>query len=230
MNIETVHIAGVPALVIGEKAERVYLFVHGKMGCKEEAVEFAKIACPAGFQVVGIDLPEHGSRKGSEERLLPWTAAAEMQNVYQEMRRRWQEIRVRANSIGAWLSMLAFQDQKIAQALFVSPVVDMEDLIETMMIWAGVTEAELRQKGEIETGFGETLSWEYLCWVRDYPIDWKTPTQILYAGKDELTSRAVIETFAAESGSRLTVMENGEHWFHTEEQLQCLQEWEKGAL
>ena len=46
--MEHVSIAGIPALVIGEAAESAWLFVHGKMGCKEEAAAFAEIACPAG--------------------------------------------------------------------------------------------------------------------------------------------------------------------------------------
>jgi len=62
-------------------------------------------------------------------------------------------------------------------ALFVSPIVDMEKLIVDMTIWADVTEDVLREKGEIWADFGETLSWEYLCWVREHPIkDWRCPT------------------------------------------------------
>jgi len=34
-----------------------------------------------------------------------------------------------------------------------------------MMIWANVTEQDLYKEKEIETSFGETLSWEYLCYV-----------------------------------------------------------------
>lgn len=223
-------IAGIPALVIGETSERVWLFVHGKMGCKEEALAFGSLACPAGWQVVSVDLPEHGSRKDSPEKLLPWTVVPELQSVYRAMGQRWRQISLRATSIGAWLSMLALQEQEIDRALFVSPVVDMQNLIGTMMTWAGVTEEELKQKGEIPTQFGETLSWEYLCWAREHPVWWTAPTEILYAGGDTLTSRSVIDDFAAKSGSGLTVMEDGEHWFHTEEQLQFLREWERSRL
>ena len=230
MKTEYQSIAGIPALIIGEASEKVWLFVHGKMGCKEEALAFGALACPAGWQVVGVDLPEHGSRKDAPEKLLPWTAVPELQSVYRALEQRWRRIGLRANSIGAWLSMLALQEQNIDRALFVSPVVDMENLIGTMMTWAGVTEEELRQKGEIPTQFGETLSWEYLCWAREHPVRWTAPTEILYAGGDTLTSRAVIGAFAAKSGGSLTVMENGEHWFHTEEQLHFLQEWERCCL
>ena len=79
--------------------------------------------------------------------------------------------------------------------------------------------------GVIPTGFGEDLSWDYLSWVRAHPVDWRVPTAILYGGGDALTSPASIRAFAAEHGASLTVMEGGEHWFHTEEQLKFLDEW-----
>ena len=227
MKIENMDIMGIPAIILGEDAENAYLFIHGKNGCKEEALQFADIACHAGFQVVGIDLPEHGSRKNGKEKLLPWVAAPEIRNVFEYMSQKWRDIGIRANSIGAWLSMQALVDKKIGKALFVSPVVDMENLIENMMTWAGVTESDLKQKREIQTGFGETLSWDYLCWVREHKAAWSAPTEILYAEKDNLTSREVIDAFAKTSKSRITLAENCEHWFHTREQLEILREWEE---
>ena len=113
------------------------------------------------------------------------------------MRTRWNEVSLRANSIGAYFSMLAFGDAELHKALFVSPIVDIEKLIRDMMTWAGVTEAELHEKGEILTGFGETLSWRYLSWVREHPSEnWHCPTAVLYAGQDSLTSREMVEAFA----------------------------------
>jgi len=56
---------------------------------------------------------------------------------------RWTDISLRANSIGAHFSMLAFASEELHKALFVSPVVNMERLIADMMQWAGVTEQEL---------------------------------------------------------------------------------------
>ena len=45
-----------------------------------------------------------------------------------------------------------------------------------MMEWADVTENELQEKKEIQTDFGETLSWDYLCYVRENPVAWTIPT------------------------------------------------------
>ena len=230
MKQQSLQIAGIPALLCGEESSKVYLYIHGKMGCKEEALPFAELACPAGYQVLAIDLPEHGQRKGSAEKFLPWFALRDIRLVYQYSVLHWKQVSLRATSIGAWFAMLALEEKPIRNALFVSPVVDMEGLITNMMQYAHVTEQQLRRAGEIPTNLGETLSWPYLCWVREHPLRWQGRTQVLYGDQDALTSRTMIERFRQESGAHLTIMEGGEHWFHTPLQLAVLQSWEEENL
>lgn len=230
MKKQTMKIADIPAILYGSRSRRVYLYVHGKNGCKEEAECFANIACARGWQVLAIDLPEHGSRKNGPEKLVPWVVIPELQAVYARMQPVWPHIRLYGISIGAWFAMQALQETTPEKALLVSPVVDMETLITNMMQGTNVTEAQLQAAGKIPTSFGETLSWPYLCWVREHPLQWHTPTQVLYGDKDALTSRAVMERFRQESGARLTIMEGGEHWFHTPLQLAVMQSWEEKNL
>ena len=64
MTNETMRIGDLPAVLYGGQAERVWLYVHGRYGCKEEGEPFARIVCPEGWQVLAIDLPEHGARRG----------------------------------------------------------------------------------------------------------------------------------------------------------------------
>ena len=90
------------------------------------------------------------------------------------------------------------------------------------MTWGGIPEEALREKKEIATDFGENLSWEYLCYVCENPIEWKIPTQILYGSADNLTALETMQEFATKTGATITVMDGGEHWFHTEEQMQFL--------
>ena len=194
------------------------LYIHGKGGSAKEADRFRAIC--TGFDVLGVDY------KGE----FPWEAAPQIAAAYDEANRQYEHIILLASSIGAYFSMLALGEQKPDKALFVSPVLDMERLILDMMGWAGVSEQMLREKGEIPTNFGETLSWKYLRYVREHPIAWQVPTEILYAGGDHLVSRQTVERFAAEHGAGLTVLENGEHWFHTEEQLAYLDNWVKRVI
>ena len=126
--------------------------------------------------------------------------------------------------------MSALGEKKIGKALLISPIVDMEKLITDMMQWADVSEEMLQREGEIPTSFGETLSWDYLCYVRRHPIRWQIPTCILYGGKDNLTSMETISAFARQTGAVLTVMEDGEHWFHTEEQMRFLDAWVRDSM
>lgn len=230
MKKQTMTLAGIPAILYGSRSRKVYLYVHGKNGCKEEAERFAYTACEAGWQVLAIDLPEHGARRSGPEKLLPWTVIPEIQAVYTRMKPVWAHIRLYGVSVGAWLSMQALQSDAPEKALFVSPVVDMENVITNMMQWANITEEQLKQAGEIPTSFGETLSWDYLCWVREHPLHWKVPTQVIYGDKDNLTLCMVIERFRQQNGAHLTIMEGGEHWFHTPVQMAVLQTWEETNL
>ena len=218
-------IQGIPAVLYGQHSDKIYLFLHGKCGYKEEAEAFAKMACAAQYQVLSIDLPGHGARKETQDACNPWTVVPELKMVMSYLTSRWEGISIRANSIGAYFAMLAFEN--IQKALFVSPIVDMEKLILDMMSWAGVQECTLKEKGEIPTKFGETLSWRYLTYVREHAIhNWHCPVCILYGGKDHMTSRETVRAFARKYGAALTVMEQGEHWLHTSEQLAVLTSWE----
>ena len=46
MKTQKLEISGIPALLYGKESRKVYLYVHGKMGCKEEALPFAALGVP----------------------------------------------------------------------------------------------------------------------------------------------------------------------------------------
>lgn len=226
MKEERFTIQNIPSILYGDSSENLFLHIHGKMDCKEEAGRFANIVCPEGYQVLSMDLPGHGERADEMERFVPWEVVPELQAVYGFARQRWEKISLYANSIGAYFSLLAYREAKLEKSLFVSPILDMDKLIRDMMGWAGVTREQLQQTGEIPTAFGETLSWKYLTYAAENRITkWDSPTAILYAGQDHLTARQTVDDFAQQFGCTVTVMENGEHWFHTEEQLSVLDAW-----
>ena len=226
MKTERLALGAVPAVVYGEPAPSGYLFLHGQMGRKEEAEAFARVVCPKGYQVLSIDLPGHGARRDWDEELAPWTAVPDIRAALDWAGRCWETVSLRANSIGAYFAMLAADAPE--RALLVSPILDMEGLILTMMGLAGVTEEQLREQGKIAVPFGQPLSWKYLCWVREHPVrSWSCPVRILYGSGDNMTSRQTVEEYARRHGARLTVVEDGEHRFHTAGQLAALREWEE---
>lgn len=194
---------------------QLVIYVHGKGGCAGEAEHYRKFFPES--DVIGFDYKSQN----------PWEAKKEFPAFFDSHAENHSSVVLIANSIGAFFSMSALSDKKISRAFFISPVVDMEKLICNMIAWAEVSEKELEEKREIPASFGETLSWEYLCYVRKNPLDWRIPTCILYGEKDNLTSLETIESFADKTKASLTVMKNGEHWFHTKEQMDFLDEWIK---
>lgn len=198
-----------------DKAQ-IVVYVHGKGGSAEEAKHYIPLFPDC--SVIGFDY--HAQ--------TPWDAKEEFPRFFAAQQKRCDRLTLVANSIGAFFSMSSLDETLIDQAYFISPVVDMEQLILNMMQWAHVTEPELAEKQEIPTDFGETLSWSYLLYVRKHPISWKVPSRILYGAKDHLTSMETISAFSAQTGAELTVMPEGEHWFHTEEQMQFLDNWVLG--
>ena len=134
-------------------------------------------------------------------------------------------VKTKANALTSEEFSSYIRENGMDEFYFISPIVDMEKLIGDMMQWANVTEEELRVKGVIRTDFGEDLSWEYLCYVREHPIKWGVQTSILYGSNDNLTSREAVRTFSEQHNAVLTVMEGGEHWFRTDEQMQFLDDW-----
>ena len=166
------------------------------------------------YEVIGLDY----------KTFTPWETGKEIHDAVSEFKSRYEKIILIANSIGAFFSMNADLDGLIEKAYFISPIVDMEKLILDMMLRANITESELQEKGVIQTD-GEELSWKYLSYVREQPIKWKVPTEILYGDKDNLTPYETIAEFSRKHNAHLTVMKNGEHWFHTKEQMQFLDNW-----
>ena len=198
--------------------EKALLYIHGKGGHADEAEHYKPLFPHC--HIAGLDYQGN----------TPWETKDEFVQAYRRLADQYGSVGVIANSIGAYFAMNALANMEMERAFFISPIVDMEKLITDMMRFSGVTEAALREKKTIETAFGETLSWEYLCYAREHPPVWKTPTNILYGENDNLTSFETISAFAERCHASLTVMKNGEHWFHTDEQIKFLDHWIRQCL
>ena len=197
--------------------KKLVIYIHGRGGGAAEAARYQPLFPDA--DVIGF----------AYQAQNPWEAAEEFPRFVDTYRQFYDAVWLIANSIGAFFALSALDQNRIDRAFLISPVVDMERLIGDMMCWADVSEEKLQEQREITTDFGETLSWDYLCYVRSHPIGWDVPTCILYGEKDHLTSWETISAFAEKHTAPLTVMPGGEHWFHTEEQMCFLDDWLKNA-
>lgn len=191
----------------------VVLYIHGKGGNAGESDHYKNLF--PNCDVEGLDYQSNE----------PWENRLEIISKINELETNYNKIILVANSIGAYYSMNAQISSKIDRAYFISPIVDMEKLIKDMMLWANVSETELQEKQVIETDFGENLSWEYLCYVRNHPVQWNASTFILYGTSDNLTAKETVEIFATKWKAKVTTMEDGEHWFHTVGQMEFLDNW-----
>ncbi len=197
---------------------RLVIYIHGKGGNAIEAEHYKPLFNNS--TVIGFDYKSQ----------TPQEAKKEFSEFFDLCSNGYDSVIIIANSIGAFFAMNSLSGKHIEKALLISPIVDMEKLISSMMIQANVTEDELHQRKEIPTDFGETLSWEYLCYVREHPLTWDIPTCILYGESDGLTSFETMSAFAHKIGASLTVMKDGEHWFHTDEQMHFLDDWIKSSV
>lgn len=170
--------------------------MHGLNGYKEEAIAFAEVAVPEDYQVLGIDLPVDAK---------PWDVIPLIIDVRDYLYEHWKYVSVRANSIGSWFTLLAFQGHPVEQALFVSPLLDMKKFIELMS-----------QRED-----------DYYDWVVCHPImNWHTPTYILKPDNDLVVDDRVGKEFINTHQCHVSIMTEGEHWFHTPKQMKYLKEWE----
>lgn len=228
MLIDKFSINNIPTVLWGENSEKLFIAVHGNMSNKEDTVIeiLAEEALQKGYQVLSFDLPEHGERKSDSTPCKVQFCVRDLSIIMNYAKEHWKEISLFACSIGAYFSLLAYQDYPLKKALFLSPVVNMERIIENMMIWFNITPERLQNEMTIETPIGQKLYWDYFCYVKQHPINmWNTDTDIIYGARDELCEFETINYFVKKFCCGLEVVDAGEHYFHTEEQLNIFRHW-----
>ena len=226
-------IANIPAVLWGEPSDKIMVAVHGNASNKadEPIALLAGAAVPLGYQVLSFDLPQHGDRKNEPTLCKVQNCIQDISRIMDFAAGQAGQISLFACSMGAYFSLLACRDLPVRQSLFLSPIVDMKRLIDNMMAWFDVSPERLRAEQEIALPIGQTLYWDYYCYVRDNPVTvWESPTAILYGEADNLCEYGVITLFAQRFGCSLTVMKQGEHYFHTPAQLEFYRRWLKQHL
>lgn len=140
--------------------KKLVLYLHGKGGSAAESGHYKPLFPDC--NVIGLDY--HAAS--------PWETGEEIRKAVETLCGSYDEITLIANSIGAFFSLHAGIDRLICRACYISPLVDMEQMILSLLRQTGATEDDLRQHGELPAPFGETLSWNELCYVRTHPVSW----------------------------------------------------------
>lgn len=228
MKTNKLTIEGIPAILWGEPSDKLFIAIHGNMSSKEDdvIVIFAEEAVEKGYRVLSFDLPEHGERKGEDYACKVQNCVSDLTAIMGYAQTISSCINVFACSMGSYFSLLAYRDLLLEQCLFLSPILNMERIINNMMAWFNISEGRLEVEKEIETPIGQTLYWDYYYYVKSHPIDtWDIPTMILYGSDDNLTELNVVSEFVKRHHCKLQVLEHGEHYFHTGEQLHYYRLW-----
>ena len=101
--------------------KNIVVYIHGKGGSAQEAAHFQPLF--ADSDVLGFDY----------EARTPWDAKDELVLFFEPIVKSRTSVTIVANSIGAFFAMHALQGMEIKKAYFISPIVNMQILIEKMM-------------------------------------------------------------------------------------------------
>ncbi len=228
MKLKEFLIGNIPAILWGDKSTKLVIAVHGNMSSKSDVpiAVLAEEAVPLGYQVLSFDLPEHGERKTEPTLCKVQTCVAELEEVIKFAKQQVSSISLIANSMGAYFSLLAYKDEDIKQNLFLSPVVDMERIINNIMGWFNISEEQLYKEKVVPTPIGQTLYWDYYQYVKNNPIEkCNAPTAILYGKKDEICEYDYVSSFTKKYNCKLDISEISGHYFHTKEDIKIYRDW-----
>lgn len=221
---------GIPCILWGTPSSHMVLHVHGKMSRKEYAEDFARIAQQKGWQTLSFDLPRHGERIHSAAECTPFDAVPEVRMLADWVQTHSEHMALYACSLGACFSLEALNSYSFEKALFQSPIVDMPWLIRQMQMWFHVTDEQLQAAGCIATPVDD-LRWDWHEHaMHQPPMAWPIPTYVLYGGRDNLQSRAVMEAFCAHAGAKLTISEESDHSFMAPQDTSVVHEWIMASL
>lgn len=195
-----------------EKHESCIIYIHGLNGNSDEADFYS--FCKNKHDVIGLNY-EDGN---------PWEVKNTIIKRFNEISKDYKDIYVIANSIGAFYTYMYLFDLNIKEAFFISPLVNMKEIIEKTMKKNNISMEMLQEEKFIKLNDGQILSYDFYQSL-DKGDSWKTKTRILYGEKDRLVKHKAIFDFVANHDCTLTVMKNGEHYFHTPGQLKYIKKW-----
>lgn len=232
MNLNKIKINGIPAIIWGKPSDKMIIAAHGSHSSKIDDCMWilADEAIKKVYQVLSFDLPQHGERVYETDFIMPDECVKELTYMYEYAKTHAREISLFGCSMGAYFELLTFADFDIDKVFFLSPVTDMERIIHNLMEYCNINEQQFREKVTVENDI-ETLYFPYYEYVKNHPITkWKHKTYILRGETDTLCEYSCVKGFADKFECELTTQKGGEHWFHTEPQLDFFRLWIRDRL
>ena len=201
------------------KDKTIVTYIHGLYGSQEEVkyiIEKSRY-----IDVVGLEYQDGN----------PWEVKDKIRDEFIKLTKDYKQVVVVANSIGAFYTYTYLDDLKIDQAYFISPVVDMVQIIKDLMLANDISEDDLKLAHTIICSNGQTLNYEFYQFVQNYQDNWNVPTEILYGTKDELVDiKSIVQFLENHPLSELTIKRESSHYFHTDEERAFIKEWISTSL
>lgn len=210
MTSEIITVNDVPVkLYTGGEAHRTVLAVHGFGGNKDSlAIEgLAQRLCDKGFRVAAPDLPCHGSRSEPESELTPQRCVSDIMLVEDRLADSFgDELNVFATSFGARciLQRLELRENRFRRIVLRVPAMNMADsLLRCMKLFQPNFTLERAKTDGFHVKMSRELHLPFKFYQQLKEFNevracdrWNSPDILtIYAGKDELVSRADTEEF-----------------------------------
>ena len=188
------------------------VYIHGLYGNHRESDFYSFFSKK--HDVIGLDYQDGN----------PWEVKEKIIKEFSEIYSKYKTVYVIANSIGAFYTYMYLSDFRIAKAFFISPLVNMRQVIEKTAKSHKITIEQLKEERIITLEDGQVLSYDFYESLSSKD-NWSAKTHILYGEKDKLVDKESIYKFVVNHNASLTIMKNGEHYFHTPGQLKYIRKW-----
>jgi len=228
MEKEKKMIHGIPSIIWGRNSNNVVIITHGSQSHKEDRFIqcCADILCDKGYQIISFDLPEHGERRNQLPIHTVKQAIEDMQVIMNYAKEHYNSIITIGCSLGAYYTLLAYQDESITQCLLLSPVVDLIELTHEMLENDNRTIRDVFYNKQVTLSNGIIVREEDYTYLSNHSIKtWKCPLSILYGMKDNLIKFESIQKFVSQYNCKLVLSDESAHYFHTKEDMNMIKVW-----
>ena len=192
--------------------EDCLIYIHGLYGSSLEAELYAPSTND--IDIIGLDYDDGD----------PWIVKDQIIERFKDIASRYKGVYVLANSIGAFYCYRYLSSFDIKKAFFISPLVNMKQVIEKLMRKHHISLTRLEEEKIIQLDNGQSLSYDFYMSL-NIPDSWDVKTYILYGEKDKLVNQESLIHFLANHDATLKVIRNASHYFYTPGQNRCVKKW-----